>query len=428
MRTALFLAAVLALWPAAWRRHSRFFDHVSVAGVQALYRHGVPHTDRQGNLRTTYGPESFFPRCIYHAIAGSFKLIEAAGFNCVHTWEGDSIADVIGEVRSAGLQLIRHWPTDAVVKSLAADPNVLGWYLNEEPTAQTYLDMQRTSDTTLMAARFRAFLSRKAAIKALDPRHPVFPLDAAWIPPGYETWWERWNTAGDVSAQDNYPLRPGTTDFDAMARSIVRAVRLNGGRKPVWITLQAFGAAPGMRHPVRMPTPAELRGMAFTAIIHGATGITLFAYDSHVTRAGSVIGIAPETAESDGLHPAVTADEAAASRTLWTGAAALNAELARLTPRLLSPTARMRYAVYFSGASRTPSPIRTMLKRTRGTYTLLVANIEDRPFGTRFEFPKRIGALERLHANGTRTPLKHDGRAFTDSLDAFGAAVYEIRF
>jgi hypothetical protein len=428
MRIALFLTGVLALWPSPWHRHTRFFDHVSVAAVQSLYRDGVPHTDRQGRLRTAYGSDSFFPRCIYHAIAGSFRLIEAAGFNCVHTWEGDSIADVIGEVRAANLQLIRHWPTDAVVKSLAADPNVLGWYLDEEPTAQTYLDMKRTSDTTLMAARYRAFLARKAAIKAIDPRHPVFPLDAAGIPPGYAAWWERWNTAGDVSAQDNYPLRPGTTDFGAISRSVLRAVRLNHERKPVWVTLQAFGAAPGLDQPAQMPTPAELRGMAFTAIVHGATGITLFAYDSHVTRAGSVLGIAPETADSDGLHPPVTAAEAAASRALWAGAEALNTELERLTPRLLSPTARMRYSVFFSGQSRTPGPIRTMLKDTRGTCTLLAVNIEARPFGTRFEFPKRIGSVKRLDADGTETVIGADGKMFTDSLDSFGAAVYEIRF
>jgi hypothetical protein len=209
---------------------------------------------------------------------------------------------------------------------------------------------------------------------------------------------------------------------------VLRAVRLNHERKPVWVTLQAFGAAPGLDQPAQMPTPAELRGMAFTAIVHGATGITLFAYDSHVTRAGSVLGIAPETADSDGLHPPVTAAEAAASRALWAGAEALNTELERLTPRLLSPTARMRYSVFFSGQSRTPGPIRTMLKDTRGTCTLLAVNIEARPFGTRFEFPKRIGSVKRLDADGTETVIGADGKMFTDSLDSFGAAVYEIRF
>jgi hypothetical protein len=379
-------------------------------------------------VRTDYDTASFFPRCIYHAVAGSFRAIREAGFNCVHTWEGYGISDVIAELRANDLQLIKHWPTDAEVREFGSDPNILAWYLDEEPTAQTYFDMQRTGKTGLMSERYQRFVSRKAAIQAIDRRHPVFPLDGAWVPPALEGWWDRWNTSGDISAHDNYPLMAQATDIGSLPRSIHQAVRLNGERKPVWLTLQAFGSAPGLQPAMRLPSPGELRGMVFTSIIHGATGIILFAYDSQVTREGFVIGTAPGTPESYGKHAAATPRQVEQSRALWAGAARLNAELDRLTPRLLSPTATVPYTVYFSGASRSRSPIRTMLKGAEGRYTLLAANIEGGSLGVRYQFTRTIASVLRLNGDGSRTIIAPGGSMFRDSMDSLGAAVYEVRF
>jgi hypothetical protein len=403
-------------------------ETLSDSAVQTVYRAGVPHTDRHGTLRTRYDTASFFPRCIYHAVAGSFRVIREAGFNCVHTWEGYDMAQALAELRGSGLQLIRHWPTDAEVRRYAADPDVLAWYLDEEPTPRTYFDTQRTRNPGLMGERYQAFLSRMATIKAIDPRHPVFPLDGSWVPPGFEAWWDRWSISGDISAHDNYPLEAGATSIAALPRSILQSVRLNGERKPVWLTLQAFGGAAALRPAMRLPTPGELRGMVFTAIIHGATGIILFAYDSDVTRQGQVIGIAPATTESYGKGASATPRQVAESRALWAGAAELNTELERLAPRLLSPTASLPYDVYFSGKSPTRSPIRTLLKDTDGRYTLLAANIEGRPLGARFQFTRAIASVVRLNGDGSETAIEPAGSMFRDALDALAAAVYEVRF
>jgi hypothetical protein len=178
--------------------------------------------------------------------------------------------------------------------------------------------------------------------------------------------------------------------------------------------------------PARIPTPEELRGMTFTAIIHGATGLIFFAYDSRITREGNVIGIAPETAEGYGTGATATPAEAARSRELWAGAAALNAELARLAPRILSPTARQAYEVSCSGDPRTSSPIRTILKETDGGYTLLAANLEDRPRSTGYRFSTGIESVRRLNGDGSVTSLPAQGLQFHDTLARFGAAVYEI--
>jgi hypothetical protein len=430
MRPTLALAVVLGLAspPVGPRDPPSTPEMLEPSGVQSLYQSGVPHTDSGGTIRFRYDAASFFPRCIYHAVPGSLATIHGGGFNCVHTWEGVGIADVIGELRATGLQLIRHGPSDDEVRRFLADPRILGWYLDEEATSHAYFDMARTGARGLMAQRYQAFVARRAAIKALDPRHPVFPLDASYVPPGLGEWWDRWNSAGDVTAHDNYALEGDRPDFVDLARSVLRAARLNGERKPVWITLQAFGGLPGLGPEMHMPTAAELRGMALTAIVHGATGLILFAWDSRVTREGHILGIAPETAESYGAGDSAGAAEVAGSRGLWAGATALNAELQRLTPRLLSPTARLPYEVWVSGTSRVASPIRTMLKESGGAYTLLAVNLERPRLGARYQFPSEIAAVRRIEPDGQATAINADGRGFRDELGGLAAAVYEVRF
>ncbi len=394
----------------------------SVNAVQTMYRGGVPHTDRNGNIRYRYDGSSFLPRCIYHAIPGSFQAIRSAGFNCAHTYEQYGVADVIGEMRSADLQLLKHWPTDEEIGRFKSDPNILGWYLDEEPTHRTYLEMEKSGRRTLMSERYEAYLSRRAAIKAVDPHHPVFPLESGWIPRGMQSWWERWNTAGDVAVYDHYPLELHTADIELFAKQVSLAAKINRQTKPIWLTVQAYRSNGAI-----LPTPDQLRGMVFTGLIHGATGIIYFAYDSWVTRAWDVVGIAPETPVSHGVHHAATPGEVRRSRALWAGTRALNAELDRLTPQLLSPTATVSYTVSSAGPSRTRSPIRAMLKQREGVYTLFASNIEKASLGARFEFPESLASIRRLNPDGSTTLIATRVSSFGDSFGGFSARVYEIR-
>jgi hypothetical protein len=391
--------------------------------MQTVYRAGVPHTDRHGHLRRRHGSDSFFPRCLYHAIEGSLQAIKDAGFNCVHTYEQIGIHDIMPELRSADLQLLKHWPTDAEVRAFAYDPHILGWYLDEEPTHRAFLEMARTGATGLVQERYEAYLARRAAIKAIDPHHPVLPLESGWIPPGHQDWWERWNSSGDVVAYDHYLLERETPDIEALAERVSLAVRINQERKPVWLTVQAYA---GNR--IVLPTPEELRGMVFTSIIHGATGIILFAYDSRITRIWDVVGISPDPVPDYDGRGAATPLQQSESRALWHGAAALNAELDRLAPRILSPTATLPYTVHYTGSGTTSRSIRTLLKSHRAGYTLLASNLDRAPYAARFQFSRRLASVARLEPGGTTTALRPDGSVFRDSIGPFGAGVYEIRF
>jgi hypothetical protein len=394
-----------------------------VGGMQTVYRAGVPHTDRHGHLRQRYGADSFFPRCLYHAIEGSLQVIKDAGFNCVHTYEQIGIHDIMPELRSADLQLLKHWPTDAEVRAFAFDPHILGWYLDEEPTHRAFLEMARTGESGLVQRRYEAYLARRAAIKAIDPHHPVLPLESGWIPPGHQDWWERWNTAGDVVAYDHYLLERETPDIAALAERVSLAVRINQERKPVWLTVQAYA---GNR--IVLPTPEELRGMVFTSIIHGATGIILFTYDSRITRIWDVVGISPDPVPDYNGRGAATPLQQSESRALWHGAAALNAELDRLAPRILSPTAALPYTVHYTGSGTTSMSVRTLLKSHGTGYTLFASNLERAPYSARFQFSRRIASVVRLDSDGSTTALAPDGSVFRDSIGPFGAGVYDIRF
>jgi hypothetical protein len=395
----------------------------AVRGPQTVYQRGVPHTDKHGRVRSVRDSASFFPICLYHAIAGSFRTIKDAGFNCVHAWEGHALDDVIAELRAADLQLFKHWPTDDEVRRYAADPHVLGWYLNEEPT--DYWRLGRGH----MEEEYRKFVTRRAQIRAIDPVHPVFPLDSPSILPPAGEWWVRWSVAGDVSAHDNYALWDDTDHLDGptgIPATVSLAVNLNRERKPVWLTVQAFEMEIGGRRVV-MPTGRELRAMVFAGLIHGATGVTVFALDSWVTRRGRVIGVAPDTRADAGAGIRATADQVRRSRELWAGIRTLNRELSRLAPTILSRTSAERYVVYFSGRSATANPIRAMLKEENGVYTLLAVNLERAALTARFEFSRAPALVRRLDAVGAATPIAPAGNSFADRFGGFGAAVYQFR-
>jgi hypothetical protein len=392
-----------------------------IGAAQTVYREGAPHTDRHGSVRHGYDSASFFPRCLYHAMKGSLQRIKDAGFNCVHTYEQIEMRDIMGEVRSADLQLLMHWPADAEVRAFARDPHILGWYLDEEPTHRTFLDMVKTGNSGLMQQRWEAYLSRRAAIKAIDAQHPVLPLESGWIPPGHQDWWERWATSGDVVAYDHYPLLEGTADIELLAERVSLAARISREQKPIWLTLQAYA---GNRNV--LPTPEELRGMAFTSIVHGATGIILFAYDSWITRAWAIVGISPDPLPDYDGRGAATSEQIARSQALWKGAAALNAELDRLAPRILSPTADLPYSVHYAGPGTTSRSIRTMLKSDGAGYTLFASNIERATYDARFQFSRNIASVARLEQDRSTTPLVADGSIFRDSLGPFGVGVYQI--
>ncbi|MCT7983624.1 hypothetical protein NG796_09970 [Laspinema sp. A4] len=406
---------------------------------QSVYQNGVPHTDRMGRLLMKYDPESsFLPICLYHTLTGehhgrlySLAPIKQAGFNCVHTWEGQNLASVIEDAKQNNLQIIYHGtnysgPTDEELQKYKNDATILAWYLREEPTGVYW---GRNMET-----QFSEFQKRIQEIKKIDNIHPVFIIDTSTITPPQRTWWLRWNSAGDISSHDNYRIGPGITSISAstgIPETVSLAVEINNQKKPVWFVPQSFELfSPHSKYHLSMPNSREERAMIYASIIHGSTGIIYFALDSFVTRDGNVIGIAENTAKdySDRRNVGFTASEGQRnmSQLLWDEVVRVNQELTELKPIILSPTSPENYKVYVQGHSYTDSPVRSILKEVSGELTLLTVNLDKRPLRVKYEFPRSILGLQTLFEEGRNVAEMKD-KFWVDTYEEFGVHIYKFK-
>lgn len=407
---------------------------LDIASVQTFYAEGVPHTDRHGQVRLEFDPaSSFLPLGIYHALAGAHHGIHyelwplaAAGFNTVHLWERqapDKFATQAGEV---GLQVIVHWPKEESVQALSGDPALLAWYLDEEPSF--------LYPAAELEPKFSKFWRNRDIIRRFDRQTPIFILDG---PPTKtnRTRWDRWNRAGDITSHFNYPVTvKHLRDYgpvERVAETTAIARRLVYNRKPVWITLQAFG---GEGRGWRKPSPETVRAMAYAAVVHGATGLIYFAYDSFVTRDDGILGMSPLPVRdyqvtvdynADGKPPLVVSDsDLQWSRSMFRAVAGVNAELAQQRSTILSPTGTIDYTVQAVEPLARPDAVRSLLKKSDTGYILITVNVDIEPATVRFYFPHDITSITPLF--GSAEPEDMDAHGWTVRYGAEAVAVYRL--
>ena len=407
-----------------------------IAAVQHFYSQGVPHTDRQGAIRKLYDPaRSFFPIAIYHALTGThhgveydLRTLSAAGFNTVHFWERQVPEAFMAEARDAGLQVVVHWPKPTSVKVLSGNAAVLAWYLDEEPS---FLYPPDETDQ-----RLASFRRGREAIRQIDQTKPVFILDGPPIGSNRPRW-DRWNRAGDITSHFNYPVTVERQreygPVERVAETTAIARNLVGGDRPVWIVLQAFG---GEARGWRMPKPATLRAMAYAAVVHGATGLIYFAYDSFVTRDDGILGISPSPRQDYGVTVDYNADDEAAlvvsetdldrSRALFDAIASLNAEMGELREAILSSTSAVSYSVRPEDASDRRNAVRTLLKRTSNGHFFFAVNVDDRAASAVFRFSRAVGSIKPLFDSVVPERAGVDGWTVRFPSEAVG--VYRITF
>jgi len=293
-----------------------------------------------------------------------------------------------------------------------------------------------------MQGQYDAFLAYKRKANEIAPDLCVFINDVPWIAPPATEWWTRWNTAGDVSCHDNYPVKHSaqTQTLAAIAETVALAAQVNQERKPVWLIVGAFEQPGRGAFPFRFPTPMQLRASVYAGLIHGATGIVYFTWDTYVCRDGNVIGMAPEpkvayvpSPRREGYtHPTpARPDQLVASRALWAMATQVNRELAELAPVLLAPTvdpALMPYGIAVTGLGRSEEPIHALLKpHPEGGYVLLSVNLEDVVLEATYSFPTRLQSVERLYENQLPMALEAAAKEFTDTYEPFETHLYRIR-
>ncbi len=414
--------------------------------VQSIYRRAVPHTDRRGRLLMAYDPDrSFFQIGVwgnpYGKIYGrtyDLKVLTAAGINTMWPWPMRSLENQLEAGRTADLQVVTMRAHTAEEAARFKDhPNWLGNVWHDEPTGSFWgKDME---------GKFNEFQEYKAWMKKAAPDVPVFINDVPWITAPATSWWIKWNTAGDVACHDNYPIlnrkRRSKTIGDEAARSgipatVSLAVAANGERKPVWLIVGAFTTRSAGAFPFRFATPMELRAQVYAALIHGATGIIYFCWDTYVCRDGNVIGMSPDPqvayldAGPNRPKPSPAKPmQLAESKALWLAAAQINREIAELVPSLLSPTVGpdVSYSVETSGEPVSGAPIRCLLKpHPDGGYLLLTVNLDDAVINTSYRFPAGIRSVAPLFENRAPLETEDDGKRFEDRYEPFDVHVYRI--
>jgi len=413
--------------------------------VQSVYQQAVPHTDKNGNVLLTYDPErSFFQIGIwgnpYGEIYGhtyDLKVLTDAGFNTMWPWPR-GLEEELAQGAKYGLQVVHMRPLDLELAARCKDhPNWLGNVWKDEPTGSFWgKDME---------ARYQEFLAYKAKLNAAAPGRAVFINDVPWVTAPATSWWVKWNTAGDVACHDNYPVmargqRSRTLGDEGVKTGIPTTVALaaavNHEQKPVWLIVGAFSQRTHGAFPFRFPTPMQLRAQVYAGLIHGATGIIYFCWDTYVCRDGGVVGMSPDpqTAYLEGgpgkPHPTpVKPVELAEAKALWLTAAAVNREVKALTPSLLSPTvpAAVKYGLKSEGKPVSDMPLRCLLKpHPDGGYVLLTVNLDDAVMKAVYEFPAGLVTVQPLFEERPPLELNAERKGFEDMYDPFEVHVYRV--
>jgi hypothetical protein len=163
-----------------------------------------------------------------------------------------------------------------VVEGLRTHPALGAWKGQDEP--RNPFNPSRSIPAANLARGHRV-------VKALDPDHPLVVVQA---PRGTVKGLVPYRPAFDIAGVDIYPVGypPGThTDQPNKDISVVgdvaRWLKQAAGAKPFWITLQIAwsGVIPTKDKPGLVPrfaTFADLRFMAYQAIVNGATGLAFF--------------------------------------------------------------------------------------------------------------------------------------------------------
>jgi hypothetical protein len=426
----------------------------SPSAPQTMYQSAVPHTDKNGNVLTTLGPSSFLPLCAYESLRdadGSLTAaqLSAAGFTCAKPWGGytnwspastdgpnyPSFASVLQDAAGAGLQIVAETqisfssdaslPTQAQqvtnfvnqavgvlapngVRNSTTDSAMLAWVMEDEPSSCT-------DNCPVRLNWFRTLQSQVAQKTAgYGVKHPSLIID---LPAPSVQLWPNWNTAADIASNDSYPIgNPPPNTLEGYAADYSALSNLSSQTKPMWIVVQTFASPTWV-----MPNQAQLRIQAFTALIHGATGLFYFLLENAKTPVG-LVGIAPP---AQGCN---SSGQITPSETLWCATVALNGELTRMKGVILSPTSIDTYTVSVNGSPVSQTPIRTMLKTSAsGTKTLLVANIDNVPINVQVTLPARPVALYSIDQLGGRNPMAPYGSQIFDSIEGFGVRIYEFQ-
>jgi hypothetical protein len=397
--------------------------------------------------------------CITIADDQNMQKIASAGFNTA-ILEKNIYPDtnVLQKAKDANLKLLldlRDKPSNTFL-NLKDDPTVAGFYVGDDDLARV---KATSGDVTAVYNNLKTFadsIDGQTQKVVLGAEPDISPSDPLWWP-----WYQQFDKVGNVSFHYNYPksnsaLFPWQT-ISGVADTVKHQVLNNGDTRPSWFIKQAINLKWVI--PLEFPTAQENKAMAYTALIHGATGLFDFSYDGWFRRQpkgnpdpaninkiewydrhagikdvtpasypGGDNGAYSGSAVVDkGAYDATAAD-IAASQNLWKGIDAsqggLNKELNALKPVILSPTATDSYKVFVDAQPYSAAPVRTILKKYMGLWYLIAVNVDNAQLNARFSIPGQAFEKAEVMFEGRNVALA--GSDVTDAFGAFGVHVYKL--
>lgn len=339
------------------------------------------------------GGKPFFPIGAYSVKPSSFdgydidramKSLKKAGFNTVHSYHVAHRPDYLAAMRKYGMKTFVHTYGESkrTIDESRHNSDVIAWYIGDD-TSQHY--------------KFWDFFNRDDSVRSVDTTRPTCQADVTW-PDSPVDCYENYAAATDIFLPEIYPVmeKERKTNNTCVAKVVQTMKRIavdnrnkGGGRiHATWPIIQNFCGWDAWH---RYPDADEVYAMSFASIIHGAKGITWYAYSG-------MWNPKRETYSGFGF----TQTEAA-----WTVASNVSSRISRLIPVLLErdgaqpPSPRV-----LSGPRRdafgNPS-VTGLLKKHEGRMYYLSVNATDVEVKAALPF-KADGKIDVLFENRSLEP------------------------
>lgn len=367
----------------------------------------VPAEVDRGALQQ--GGRPFFPIGIFHASDPVLEQINAEAAAETAPWRPDREA-LLAALAERGFNTVHHSWTPAspefhraaarrglmVVSELGgagpealaaqrAEPNALGWYAWDEPTADT---------APQAAAAFRK-------LKAADPLRPVLAAvdngGAGFGPVRF----------ADLVISDPYPVDGPDSDVGiaALSAATCRRVLLGNDPKAAVIAAPQLFTADTERWKGFAPTFPQVRAQAYAALAGGAAGIIYYALATFEPLAA---GMAANPGRTHWFLP---------ESPLWESIAALNAELAALGPDLLRGQETAE-------ALEIEGPVRSRAVCADGRILLVFAN--PRAEAVRIQVRCKASGLAPAALPGAPLPAPAGASLWAADLPPYGAGAWQF--
>jgi hypothetical protein len=223
-----------------------------------------------------------FPIGVWLQSPGQAERYKSAGFNLyVGLWQGPT-EQQLADLTKAGMPVI--CDQNGVGLKHKADPIIAAWMHGDEPdNAQAIVgsDGKQTWGPCVPPPKI---VEDYETIKKNDPSRPVLlnlgqgVANDTWIGRGsgaklsdYETYVK----GCDIVSFDVYPVAGlgEPKEIGLIGKGLDRLSAWTGGKKRLWTVLECTAIDGKMK-----PTPLQVRAEAWSAIIHGATGLIYFVH------------------------------------------------------------------------------------------------------------------------------------------------------